>query len=207
MSYIAQGELHFEDLCFIARNNCFQSTSTASVFEIIQKATFDIPPAVHISVARILLYQMESTEYRYETQILFIWLTSSLWSSSSTTLQSIFPIFSRVRSCCVACFHLVTHFGDKYLSLKCDDGNCLLARFAGLTSDLLRWCSKSEVSCLHPLHKTVVLSRSFNAVFLESLCHNKQFLKSIRLKRCSHTQQLLTWYLVMAKNIHNNDLH
>ena len=70
-SFIAQGELHFKDLCFIARNNSSQSTSTVPVLEIIQKATFDVPPAGHISVARILLYQMESTEYRYETQILF----------------------------------------------------------------------------------------------------------------------------------------
>lgn len=70
-SYIAQGELHFKDLCFITRNHCPQSTSTVPVLEIIQKATFDVPPAGHISVARILLYQIESMEYRYETQILF----------------------------------------------------------------------------------------------------------------------------------------
>ena len=58
-------------MCFIVRNNCPQSTSTVPVLEIIQKATYDVPLAEPISVARILLYQMGSMEYRYETQILF----------------------------------------------------------------------------------------------------------------------------------------
>ncbi|XP_065907737.1 uncharacterized protein [Dysidea avara] len=54
-SYISQGESHYEDLCFIPRK-CSDSASSRRILEVIQKTTFDVPPAGHISVARVLLY-------------------------------------------------------------------------------------------------------------------------------------------------------
>ena len=73
-SYIAQGESNFQDLCFISRS-CSQSGSSRPILEVVQKTTFDVPPVGHISVARILIYEME-TSYKYETQVLFTTINS-----------------------------------------------------------------------------------------------------------------------------------
>lgn len=67
--YIAQGESQFQDLCFISKN-CPQSASGMPILEVVQKTTFDVQPAGHISVARILVYKLE-TSFKYETQALF----------------------------------------------------------------------------------------------------------------------------------------
>jgi len=45
------------------------------ILEVVQKTTFYVPLAGHISVARILLYQSEKS-YRYETQVLFTTINS-----------------------------------------------------------------------------------------------------------------------------------
>jgi len=61
----------FEDLLFIQRNNP-KSSPITPVLEILQQTMFTMPPAGHISVARILLYPTDETfSFRYETQILY----------------------------------------------------------------------------------------------------------------------------------------
>ncbi|XP_065911308.1 uncharacterized protein [Dysidea avara] len=86
ISYISQGESHYEDLCFIPRK-CSDSASSRPILEVIQKTTFDVPPAGHISVARVLLYRMEAS-YKYETQILFTTINNGTISTAKEFLDA-----------------------------------------------------------------------------------------------------------------------
>ncbi|XP_065894969.1 uncharacterized protein [Dysidea avara] len=85
-SYISQGESHYEDLCFIPRK-CSDSASSRPILEVIQKTTFDVPPAGHISVARVLLYRMEAS-YKYETQVLFTTINNGTISTAKEFLDA-----------------------------------------------------------------------------------------------------------------------
>ena len=73
-------------MCFIPRK-CSDSASSRPILEVIQKTTFDVPPAGHISVARVLLYRMEAS-YKYETQVLFTTINNGNISTAKEFLDA-----------------------------------------------------------------------------------------------------------------------
>ena len=73
-------------MCFIPRK-CSDSASSRPILEVIQKTTFDVPPAGHISVARVLLYRMEAS-YKYETQVLFTTINNGTISTAKEFLDA-----------------------------------------------------------------------------------------------------------------------